>query len=31
MTDESLGQGPTDAADKLVAGHGRWQEPWIES
>jgi glucose-6-phosphate 1-dehydrogenase len=21
--------GPTDAADKLVAGHGRWHEPWI--
>ncbi len=23
--------GPTEAADKLVAGHGHWQEPWIES
>jgi glucose-6-phosphate 1-dehydrogenase len=23
--------GPTDASDKLLAGHGRWQEPWIES
>ena len=23
--------GPTEAADKLVAGHGRWHEPWIES
>jgi glucose-6-phosphate 1-dehydrogenase len=23
--------GPTEAADRLVAGHGRWQEPWIES
>ncbi len=23
--------GPTEAADKLLAGHGRWQEPWIES
>jgi glucose-6-phosphate 1-dehydrogenase len=23
--------GPTDEADKLVAGHGRWHEPWIES
>ena len=22
--------GPTEA-DKLVAGHGRWHEPWIES
>jgi glucose-6-phosphate 1-dehydrogenase len=20
--------GPTDAADRLVAGHGRWHEPW---
>jgi glucose-6-phosphate 1-dehydrogenase len=23
--------GPTEAADKLVAGHGRWHEPWIEA
>jgi glucose-6-phosphate 1-dehydrogenase len=23
--------GPTEAADELVAGHGRWHEPWIES
>jgi glucose-6-phosphate 1-dehydrogenase len=23
--------GPTEVADKLVAGHGRWHEPWIES
>jgi glucose-6-phosphate 1-dehydrogenase len=23
--------GPTVEADKLVAGHGRWYEPWIES
>jgi glucose-6-phosphate 1-dehydrogenase len=23
--------GPTEAADKLLAGHGRWHEPWIES
>jgi glucose-6-phosphate 1-dehydrogenase len=23
--------GPTEAADKLVAGHGRWHEPWIGS
>jgi glucose-6-phosphate 1-dehydrogenase len=23
--------GPTEAADKLVAGHGRWHEPWIET
>jgi glucose-6-phosphate 1-dehydrogenase len=23
--------GPTEAADKLLAGHGRWQAPWIES
>ncbi len=22
--------GPATEADKLVAGHGRWQEPWIE-
>lgn len=21
--------GPTEAADKLVAGHSRWQEPWV--
>jgi glucose-6-phosphate 1-dehydrogenase len=21
--------GPTEQADKLVAGHGRWQDPWI--
>jgi glucose-6-phosphate 1-dehydrogenase len=21
--------GPTEPADKLVAGHGRWQDPWI--
>jgi glucose-6-phosphate 1-dehydrogenase len=21
--------GPTEAADKLVAGHGRWHEPWV--
>jgi glucose-6-phosphate 1-dehydrogenase len=23
--------GPTEQADKLVAGHGRWQEPWVAS
>jgi len=23
--------GPTEAADALVAGYGRWHEPWIES
>jgi glucose-6-phosphate 1-dehydrogenase len=23
--------GPTEAADKLLAGHGRWHEPWIGS
>jgi glucose-6-phosphate 1-dehydrogenase len=23
--------GPTEAADKLLAGHGRWHEPWLES
>jgi len=23
--------GPIDAADKLLAGHGRWHEPWIAS
>ena len=22
--------GPTEAADALVAGHGRWHDPWIE-
>jgi glucose-6-phosphate 1-dehydrogenase len=21
--------GPTEPADKLVAAHGRWQDPWI--
>jgi glucose-6-phosphate 1-dehydrogenase len=23
--------GPTEAADKLLAGHGRWHEPWVAS
>ena len=23
--------GPTEAADKLVAGHGRWHEPWANA
>jgi glucose-6-phosphate 1-dehydrogenase len=23
--------GPTEAADTLVAGHGRWHEPWVAS
>ncbi len=23
--------GPSDAADKLLAGHGRWHEPWVGS
>ena len=23
--------GPTEAADKLLAGHSRWHEPWLES
>jgi len=23
--------GPIEAADKLVAGHGRWHEPWVDA